>query len=283
MNTQDANNFLRAIIRKYPALNERFTQTEIKAEWLQVFGGIGKDDAYRALQEIYQGDHDKPFPDDWPATISRLSRGYASERKQEDRQETDRDRQQREQYYADRQIKAQHEMIVSVEPVFREMEQYRQEAFALEALKVPELVKKWRNGKGIWWLHLHVMDEFRIRVLGDTSELGGHGKRYDCNLCWETGVLVVWQDRAVRAAIDGEYNRAKYNRTTVVSCTCKHGDKWRGIEKPLTTYDESKMMRVKFGADMETAEADLFVRCGQLRPLNWSPEIDAWNNLSDTA
>jgi len=277
MTDQDARNFIRAIIRKYPSIADR--AKELSDDWIQVFMAISKDDAYQALQEIFQGDHPKPFADEWPATIRNLAKGYASERKSGKRDETDRERSERERRFADSQRRAQHEMIARIEPIFFDMERDQQDKFALEALKIGELVDRWNRGKGTWWLHLHVLDEFRIKVLGERTEIG-YQHRFDCPICFDNGLVEVWQDRAVFAAIDGTFNE-KANRTCPVACTCKHGDKWRGIQKPLTTYDESKMLRFNFAASRKDSVEMLLQACDSLKPLNYSPTLDAWNTRSD--
>lgn len=132
MTSQDAIMFMRAITRKYPGIADK--ALELRAEWLEVFGRCERDDAYRALQEIYEGEHEKPFPDDWPAAISRLCRMYERGRYQQESK-----REQFGKYGEDERRAAVERMmatakVAEIEPLWNQLNKYQQDNMAKELL-----------------------------------------------------------------------------------------------------------------------------------------------------
>lgn len=60
------------------------------------------------------------------------------------------------------------------------------------------------------------------------------GPRFNCPLCFDTGLVTVWSERSIRAAIENRLDDANNRRSCAAPCSCKRGERfiWRGTNAP---------------------------------------------------
>jgi len=61
-----------------------------------------------------------------------------------------------------------------------------------------------------------------------------NGRRYDCHLCLDSGIVIVWSPVSIRAALNNELDKPGNRRVSGAPCCCRAGDPkvWRNSGDP---------------------------------------------------
>lgn len=92
------------------------------------------------------------------------------------------------------------------------------------------------------------------------------GPRFNCRLCLDSGIVIVWSSVSVRAALYGELDQKDKRRTCGAPCKCQEGAKkiwsgsgdapqsWRGWRDANAMYDPS-VHCIAHGGDTDSPDA----------------------------